>query len=167
MGAKNSTLSFDTGIQMQKKRRTSYKKSHRRKKSHSHKKRHTKKNHFPNMPFPKQPSFPKPPSFSNPPSFPKPPPFPNMPFPNMPCHKKSCKSSNHRHHHTHTHKKSKKHMILPGGNWINTAKDFYIINNILYAKLRTKSGNYIHDQTVFFPNQKFQNKDGRFSLLLY
>ena len=161
MGAKNSTLSFDTGIQMQKKRRTSYKKSHSRKKLHSHKKRHTKKNHFPNMPFPKQPPFPNMP-FPKQPSFPKPPPFPNMPFPTMPGHKKSSKS---RHH--HTHKKSKKNMILPGGNWINTAKDFYIINNILYAKLRTKSGNYIHAQTVFSPNQRFQNKDGRFSLLLY
>ena len=160
MGVTTSSLSSDTGIQMPRKKRSSYKKSHSRKKSHSHKKRHTKKNPFPNMPaFPNMPTFPNPPPFPNMP-------FPNMPFPNMPCHKKSCKSRHHRHHH-HPHKKSKKYMILPKGNWINTAKDYYVINNILYAKLRTKSGNYIHAQTVFFPNQKFQNKDGRFSLLLY
>ena len=163
MGSANSTLSFDTGIKIPRKRRSSCKKSCRHKKSCScHKKRYTKKKPFPTMPFPKPPSLPMPPPFPNPPPFPKPPPFPNMPFPTMPCHKKSC-----REHHHRSHRKSKKYIILPGGNWINTAKDYYVVNNILHAKLKTKSGNYVTAQTVFSPNQKFQNKDGRFSLLLY
>ena len=160
MGAKNSTLSLDTGIQMPRRNRSkSYRRPHSHRRSHSRK--HTKKQPSPNMPFPNMPPFP------NPPAFPKPPPFPSMPFPTMPGHKKCSKSCHHHHHHHHTYKKSKKNMFLPGGNWINTAKDFYIINNILYAKLQTKSGNYRHAQTVFSPNQRFQNKDGRFSLLLY
>ena len=141
MGAKNSTLSFDTGIKVPRKRRTSYRCSNRHscKKSHIRNKSYSKKNPYPNMPFH------------------KPHPFPNIPFPNIPGNKKSSKKHHHRRSHRYT--------ILPKGNWINTAKDYYVINNILYAKLRTKSGNYKHAQIVFFPNQRFQNKDGRFALL--
>jgi hypothetical protein len=157
MGATTSSLSFDTGIKMPRRNRSkSYRRPHSHKRSHSHRRthsrRHTKKNPFPNMP-----------AFPNTPAFPKPPPFPSMPFPNMPGHKKCSKSC----HHHHTHRRSHHCGIFPQGNWINTAKDYYVINNILYAKLKTKSGNYIHAQTVFSPNQRFQNKDGHFSLLLY
>ena len=150
MGAKNSTLSFDTGIQMPRKRRTSQKHSHSRKKSHS-RKRHTKKNPFPNLPFPIKPPFPTIP------------PFPAMPpFPNKSPHTHR-KSRSHR----RSHRRSSHYTALPQGNWINTAKDYYVRNNILYAKLKTKSGNYVAAQTIFSPNQRFQNRNGRFTVLLY
>ena len=143
MGATNSTLSLDTGIKMLRKNSSrSYRKLHSSR-------RHTKKKPFPNI------------SFHNG--------LPNISFPNMdmPYKRHHPKGRSHRRRHQRSYCRSHRYIILPKGNWINTAKEYYVINNILYAKLKTKSGNYVNAQTLFAPNQRFQNRDGQFALLLY
>ena len=62
-------------------------------------------------------------------------------------------------------KYSRKNKNLPKGNWINTAWNYYVKNNILYAKLKTQSGFYIDAQTHFMNNDIFENKNGVFVLV--
>ena len=53
----------------------------------------------------------------------------------------------------------------PRGNWINTAKYYYIKHRILHAKLKTRNGNYVHASIKFNKNDILENQDGKFVII--
>ena len=61
--------------------------------------------------------------------------------------------------------RSRSYKKYPRGTWINTAKDYYIKNNILYAKLKNKNGIYINASIDYNKDDILKNYDGKFVLL--
>ena len=61
--------------------------------------------------------------------------------------------------------RSRSYKKYPDGTWINTAKDYYIKHNILYAKLKNKNGIYINASIHYNKDDILKNYDGKFVLL--
>lgn len=54
---------------------------------------------------------------------------------------------------------------LPKGNWIESARNYYIKDNILFAELKTKKGKYVLNSCYFEQDDTFKNINGRFQLV--
>ena len=62
-------------------------------------------------------------------------------------------------------KKNINELPLPKGNWIESARNYYIKDNILFAELKNRNGIYILNSCYFDNNDTFQNINGRFQLV--
>jgi len=54
---------------------------------------------------------------------------------------------------------------FPMGNWINTAKNYYIEGNILHADLKNREGIYVKATTYYHPNDILENNNGIFKII--